>query len=353
MWFFYRIFAQLKGVSPNAKILSEKGKQKGMKNRWLHFRYNAEKKRYERVDPTLKSRFRAVGLHLLSGTIIGAIILYAFIFYVGSPYQWRLEREHELLQQRYSQLNVRLDEALEVLEDIGLRDDNFYRVMLQGEPLGSANRRTLTYNEQRYDSLRWLTDADLVIKVSQKMDAVERQLYLQTRSFDEVVELFRTQEDRLRHLPAIQPVADHDLKYMASGYGWRIDPVYHIRKYHEGMDFSADKGTDVFATGDGRVVRAGYYKGYGLCVDVDHGYGYMTRYAHLSKKLVGNGRLVKRGEKIGEVGSTGKSTGPHLHYEVRLKGIAQNPANYYFMDLTPEQYEEMLEKLENVGQAMD
>lgn len=324
-----------------------------MSKRWIHFKYNDEKGRYERKDPSALSRIRGVGQHLLSGTIIGAILLYAFIFYVGSPSQWRLEKENELLQQRYVQLNARLDEALAVLEDIGERDDNFYRVMLQGEPLGSLSRKALVGNRQRYGLLQQLNDAELVISVSRKMDAVERQLYLQTKSFDEVADLIRTQEDRLRHIPSIQPISDKNLNYMASGYGWRIDPIYHIRKHHDGMDFSAEKGTDIRVTGDGKVISAGYNKGYGLCVEVDHGYGYVTRYAHMSKLSVRRWQQVKRGDKIGEVGSTGKSTGPHLHYEVHLRGVVQNPANYYFMDLTPEEYELMVEKLDNIGQAMD
>jgi len=324
-----------------------------MNGRWIHFKYNDAKGRYERKEPSVLSRVYGFIRHLLSGTIIGAILLYAFIFYVGSPSQWRLEKEHELLQQRYVQLNARLDEALEVLEDIGERDDNFYRVMLQGEPIGSLSRKTLVGNSQRYDSLLQLNDAELVVNVSKKMDAVERQLYLQTKSFDEVANLFHTQEDRLRHIPSIQPISDKNLNYMASGYGWRIDPIYHIRKHHDGMDFSADKGTDIRVTGDGKVISTGYNKGYGLCVEVDHGYGYTTLYAHMSKIMVRKYQQVKRGDKIGEVGSTGKSTGPHLHYEVHLRGVVQNPANYYFMDLTPEEYEAMIEKLDNIGQSMD
>lgn len=320
---------------------------------WIHFKYNPKKGRYERKEPTVWRHFYTVVRHLLSGTIIGAILLYAFIFYIGSPSQWRLEREHELLKQHYNVLNARLDEALDVLDDIGQRDDNMYRVVLQGDPIGQDARNRLVKNTRRYDSLMQLSDAELVVSVAQKMDLVERQLNRQSRSFDELVELFRTKEDRLRHIPSIQPVADKNLRYMASGYGWRIDPVYFVRKFHEGMDFSAEKGTDVFVTGDGRVIRAGYNKGYGLSIDVDHGYGYTTRYAHLSKKFVNSGQIVKRGDKIGEVGSTGKATGPHLHYEVHLHGVVQNPANYYFMDLTPEQYEEMIEKSENVGRVMD
>lgn len=320
---------------------------------WIHFKYNKDKGRYERSKPSVWTHVHAVIRHLLSGTIIGALLLYGFIFWVGSPSEWRLEREHEELQQKYKFLNQRLDNALEVLEDIGQRDDNLYRVIMQGDPIGEENRKALLRNAQRYDSLLSLKDAELVLSVYQKMDVVERQLYLQSKSFDEVANLCRNQEDRLKHVPAIQPVKDKDLKTVASGFGWRVDPVYNVQKFHEGMDFSAEKGTDVYATGDGVIRQAQWDTGYGQCIVIDHGYGYITRYAHLSKMNVRRGQSVKRGEKIGEVGSTGKSTGPHLHYEVILRGVIQNPAHYYFMDLTPEQYEELLQRLENVGQVMD
>ncbi len=320
---------------------------------WIHFKYNPKKGRYERSVPSRWRHLYAVIRHLLSGTIIGALILYAFFFWIGSPSQWRLEKEHEVLKQEYQMLEARLDAAMEVLEDIGQRDDNMYRILLQGDPIGSEMRKQLLQNSQRYDTLRMLSDADLVIGVAGKMDLVEQQLHLQSKSFDELVTLCRDQADRLRHIPAIQPVADKNLKYMASGYGYRMHPVYRILKLHEGMDFSAEKGTEVFATGDGRVSKAGYDKGYGLCIVIDHGYGYTTRYAHLSKKYVNAGQSVRRGDKIGEVGSSGVATGPHLHYEVRLKDVPQNPANYYYLDLTPEQYEEMLSMSENAGQSMD
>lgn len=258
-----------------------------------------------------------------------------------------------MLQQQYKILQQRLDDALDVLQDIGERDDNLYRVILQGEPIGREARERLQRNSQRYDSLRMLNDADLAVSVTQKMDLIDRQLALQSQSFDEVVQLFHGQKDRLTHVPSIQPVKDKDLKMLASGYGYRIDPIYNVQKFHAGMDFSAAKGTDVFATGDGRVVSSGWDHGYGLCIDIDHGYGYKTKYAHLSKSLVRKGQTIHRGDKIGEVGSTGKSTGPHLHYEVHLHGVVQNPAHFYFMDLTPEQYEELLAKAENLGQTMD
>ena len=321
--------------------------------RWIHFKYNPKKGRYERRKLSRWNHFFIVLRHLLSGVLVGALSFYLFITWVGSPAEWRLEQDRELLRREYKMLNARLDEALDVLEDIGRRDDNMYRVILQGDPIGEVARNQMARNVQRYDSLRQLRDADLVVAVAQKMDLVERQLHRQSESFDELLELCRTQGDRLRHVPAIQPVADKNLKRVASGYGYRIDPIYHIRRMHQGMDFAAEIGTDVFATGDGVVIQAGYNRGYGLSIMVDHGYGYKTRYAHLSKKFVNNRQRVKRGEKIGEVGSTGKSTGPHLHYEVHLRDVAQNPANYYFLDLTPEQYEELIEMTESDGQVMD
>jgi murein DD-endopeptidase MepM/ murein hydrolase activator NlpD len=289
----------------------------------------------------------------MSGSLMGVILLYGFIYFVGSPREWRLEREYDLLKRQYRLLESRMDVALDVMEDIGQRDDNLYRVILQGDPIGEANRNAIIDNAYRYDSLQSLPDAQLVLSVSRKMDLLERQLYLQSKSFDEIVALCRNQEDRLQCIPAIQPVADKNLKQVASGYGWRTDPIYNTRKFHSGMDFSANKGTDVFVTGNGRVISAGWQQGYGQCIDVDHGYGYVTRYGHLSKINVFKGRVVKRGDKIGEVGSTGKSTGPHLHYEVLLRGVPQNPADYYFMDLTPEAYDELIQRSENVGQVMD
>lgn len=320
---------------------------------WIHFKYNKKKGRYERRKPSPWRHLMMVIRHLLSGICIGGLLLYAFIYVIGSPGEWRLEKEHRLLKRQYLLMEARLDEALDVMADIGQRDDNLYRVILQGDPIGEANRNAIIDNANRYDSLLSLSDAALVVSVSRKMDLLSRQLYLQSKSFDEIVGLCQNQEERLKCIPAIQPVADKALRRMASGYGWRIDPIYNTRKFHAGMDFSAEEGTAVFATGNGRVVAAGWQRGYGLCIDVDHGYGYTTRYGHLSRKFVIKGQVVKRGDKIGEVGDTGKSTAPHLHYEVHLRGVAQNPINYYFLDLSPEAYDELVQRAANVGQILD
>jgi murein DD-endopeptidase MepM/ murein hydrolase activator NlpD len=189
--------------------------------------------------------------------------------------------------------------------------------------------------------------------VDEHVQQIKKQLYVQSKSYDELADLAKNNADRLRHIPSIQPVLNKDLKYMASGYGVRIDPIYNTKRMHTGMDFSAPKGTDVYVTGDGKVIAAGFNHGYGNCIDVDHGYGYVTRYAHLSKIIAKRGQQVTRGDVIGLVGSTGKSTGPHLHYEVILNGHHVNPSLYYYQDLTPEEYDKMMQLANNSGMMMD
>jgi murein DD-endopeptidase MepM/ murein hydrolase activator NlpD len=205
----------------------------------------------------------------------------------------------------------------------------------------------------RYDYLTELSSADLIIQTSKKMDYISRQIYIQSNSFDEVLELAKTQKDRLKRIPSVQPIPDRYLKQLASGYGMRIDPIYGTARFHAGMDFSANIGTPVYVTADGTVTLADWKQGYGKCIIIDHGYGYETLYAHLNEYKVRAGQKVVRGELIGEVGNTGKSTGPHLHYEVQVKGQPDNPAKYYFMDLSPKEYDKMLQIAANHGQVMD
>ena len=197
------------------------------------------------------------------------------------------------------------------------------------------------------------TYAELVVSVTQKMDMITKQLYIQSKSFDEVVEFFKNHEDMLNHLPAIQPISNKDLKQMASGYGWRADPIYGTERFHSGMDFACDIGTKVFATADGRVTSADWEQGYGMTIEIDHGYGYQTRYCHLSAYKVREGQRVSRGDLIALSGCTGKSTGPHVHYEVVQKGEKVNPVNFYFMDLDADQYDKIVQLAENTGKILD
>lgn len=238
------------------------------------------------------------------------------------------------------------------MEDIKARDDNFYRVMLQMDPVTFSQRFAGMDNEKRYKQLSGSTDAELVELLTQRLDLLERQLYAQSQSFDQLRNAALSQKDKLAHIPSIIPI---DLKdyTMSSGYGYRRDPIYGTTKFHEGLDFAAKLGTPVFATADGTIKEADRMSGYGNCIEISHGFNYITRYAHLSEILVKPGQNIKRGEVIGKVGSTGKSTGPHLHYEVRYKDEPQNPVNYYFMDLTPDEYAEMIRLADNAGHVMD
>lgn len=321
-------------------------------NRKVLYRYNPETDNYERAYPTLRERgWRVLRLCLLSLAFgVGAYLLFTYAF--GSPSEKALRNENRQLQSQYNILQRRVDNSLKVMENIQNRDDNFYRVMMQMDPLSRGQRLAGLDNEQRYKALATLADDELVERLTRSIDLLDRQLYAQSASFDQLRDMASRQEDKLARTPAVLPISVQDYT-MASGYGYRRDPVYGSTKFHEGLDFSAAPGTNVYATADGTVVHAGWQGHYGNCVDVDHGYNYMTRYAHLRSVAVKEGTKVRRGELLGEVGSTGKSSGPHLHYEVRFKGQPQNPVNYYFMDVTPEQYDEMVRMAENAGHVMD
>ena len=317
------------------------------------YKYNSETESYELYKRKKRDNIISLVRFLLVSVIMGALTFIVFYFFIGAPAEDKLMQDNKALSNKYEILSSQLDEALKVLDDIQQRDDKLYRILLQGEPIASETRRAAFESVQRYDELLNLPDADLVISASRKMDLLARQLYIQSNSLDEIVELSLKHEDRIKSIPSIQPISNKDLKRTASGYGWRIDPIYKTRTFHEGMDFSAETGTPIFATGNGTVVKAGWQRGYGYTVDIDHGYDYLTRYAHMDKIEVRKGQKVNRGDEIGLVGNTGKSTGPHLHYEVRYKDRPMNPINYYFMDLSPEEYETMVQLSNNQGQVMD
>ena len=322
-----------------------------MKRR-IFYTYNPETDNFERFFPSGGERLWTLVKFLLLSIIMGVALFFLYIHFFDSPTEKALRKENSQLRSRYNVINRRLDNSLKVMEDIRNRDDNFYRVMLQLDPMSLGQRYAGLDNEKRYREIEKMPDADLVKLLTQRLDLFERQLYAQSLSFDQLRTAAIEQKDKLAHIPSIMPI---DVKEytMASGYGYRNDPIYGTTKFHEGLDFAATMGTPVFATADGTVEEAGWKGGYGNCVDLSHGYNYTTRYGHLSEILVSPGKEVKRGELIGRVGSTGKSTGPHLHYEVRFKGEPQNPVNYYFMDVGPEEYAEMIRIAENAGHVMD
>lgn len=321
--------------------------------RKVYYIYNPKTRTYDRIYPTVRQRVLSYLRRLFVGMGLGAGSFIVLLSLFGSPSEKDLRMENSRLLSQYNILSSRLDEAEEVMRRLQQRDDNLYRVIMQADPV-AEDLRTATYrNTNRYEELMDMANSRLVVNTTRQMDVLARQIYIQSKSFDEVVELCRQHDKMLECIPAIQPVANKNLKQTASGYGMRIDPIYKTVKFHAGMDFSANIGTPVYVTGNGTVRQAGWDGLYGNCIIVDHGFGYVTRYAHLNKIKVRVGQKVVRGEVIGEVGSTGKSTGPHLHYEVHVKGEIVNPVNYYFMDLGADDYDRMVEIAANHGKVFD
>ena len=317
------------------------------------YRINPETLELERVEYDLMYWMRQTGRYLFGGICLGIVFFLVFFYFFPSPREASLIQQNKNLNAQLQLMEHQVDQMQVVMSDISQRDDNLYRAILGAEPIPLNVRLGATRQIFYYDSLARMSNNQLIADVQHKVDVLEKELYVQAKSYDEILQLVKTQEVKMENIPAIQPVLNKDLKRMASGYGWRIDPVYHIRRFHSGMDFSAPVGTDIFATGNGVVTFTGWRQGYGETVEVDHGFGYTTRYAHCSKLVARRGQKVKRGDVIAKVGNTGKSTGPHLHYEVHFNGKAIDPRNFYFYDLTPEEYDEMVQLSSNMGNMLD
>ncbi len=317
------------------------------------FHFNPETLSYEQIEHTITHWLKQLAIHALSGVSLGIIFFFIFVSTIQSPEEKQLVQEKSHMEAQYKVLEKQMQELGYVMTDLQQRDDNLYRVVFQADPIPLSVRRGSSANTEYYEQLLDMTNSEIVVSTSKKLGELKKELYIQSKSYDELVLLAKNKETMLENLPAIQPVLNKNLKYMASGYGWRIDPIYHSRRFHAGMDFTAPIGTNIFATGNGVVVGAGWEQGYGNCVQINHGYGYVTLYGHMSAIKARVGQKVKRGDIIGLIGSTGKSTGPHLHYEVHYKGTIMNPQNYYYLDLSPAEYDKMVQMSNNAGQIFD
>lgn len=307
----------------------------------------------ERVEQGLRFWLRRSGSYILVGLCLGIVFFFIFFSLFPSPREKQLLMQKKELASQLEMLNRQTDQMQLVLLDLQQRDDNLYRVLFGAEPIPMHVRQGASRKMSYYEELADMSNSQLAADLKLKTDILEKEMYVQAKSYDEIVEMARTQEKRMECLPAIQPVLNKDLTRVASGYGVRIDPVYHVRRMHTGMDFTSPVGTEVYATGNGTVSFVGWKQGYGNTVIVEHGFGYSTLYAHLYKGLVRVGQKVRRGDVIALVGNTGKSTGPHLHYEVRVQGKPVDPRNYYFYDLSPEQYDQMVQLSNNSGAMLD
>jgi len=298
--------------------------------------------------------FKRILAQLAPAFVIAVILFFAVTYFFDSPRVRGLKRENRVLINQYEYLNERLTFLNKVLDDVKQRDDNIYRAIFETEPVPASVRYGGIGGADRYAIFNGFDNSEIIINTTRKLDNVTKQLVVQSRSFDDVTKLVKTKKELLQSIPAIQPISNIDLKHMPYGYGPRIDPIYKTPAFHDGLDFAAPIGTDVYATGDGSVAENDLQKGgLGKMIMIDHGFGYTTTYAHLSEIFVKIGQKVKRGQLIGAVGNTGKSTGAHLHYSVHKDGKSLNPINYFFNDLSAEQYDHMVKLATTSGQAMD
>ena len=320
----------------------------------VKYYYDTKTLSYKRIELSGLNKLKRLFYFLIGSAFTGLLMVIIFFQFFDSPKEKRLNREIDALTSQYEIVDDKLRQVELVLDDVQNRDDNIYRVIFEADPIPKSIRKAGYGGVNRYENLKGFNNSALIINTSEKVDQISKQLYIQSKSFDDIIELAKNKSDMLAALPAIQPVSNKNLSRMASGYGYRIHPIYKTRKMHSGMDFSAKTGTPIYATGDGKISKVRRSRrGYGNHVIIDHGYGYKTLYAHMKKYAVKKGQKVKRGEVIGYVGSTGTSVAPHLHYEVHKDGRKINPVNFYFNDLNPEEYEKMLEISSQNNQSFD
>ena len=315
------------------------------------FRFNPETLEYEKVSNTLLIQIARVFGFISLAVVIG-IISFLIVYNGESTEALKnqladYEIQVKLLEKKSLDMQTKLD-------DLSSMDDHVYREIFGADPISNDIRKAGTGGSDKYISLDQLRDGEKIKKLHQRLDNMENQSKIQQKSYEKLIVMAKNKSKMLASIPAIQPVSNKNLRRIASGFGYRIDPIYRTRKMHKGLDFSAPTGTKIYATGDGvikKVKRARW--GYGTHVVIDHGYGYTSLYGHMSRASVKQGQRVKRGQQIGLVGSTGKSTGPHLHYEVAKNGVQVNPIGYFYNDLTTEQYEEIIKLSSNPNQSFD
>lgn len=316
--------------------------------------YNYKTLSYERFKEPTRRRVGKAILYVVSTAVFALVFVFLFYTFFGSPKEKAQAREIEYLKLQYELLDDRMDRMNTLLADMEQRDNNIYRLIFEAEPIPSAVRQAGFSDTARYDQLLGHNNSDIVLDAARKLDRVASQLYVQSKSYDELFAMAKNKMNMLACIPAIIPLKQEEITNISSYFGYRSDPIYKIPIFHSGIDFAAPMGTEIFSTGDGVVEKVEQnYWGYGNMIIVNHGYSYQTRYAHLSEFGVVPGQSVKRGQVIGYVGSTGKSTGSHLHYEVLKNGEAIDPIDYFYNDLTPEDYEKILEQAKSPSFTMD
>ena len=320
----------------------------------VKYYYNNKTLKYQRIKETPFRKLIKTLVFIISTFVSGALLLLILSFFFESPKEKWLKKDLELTISQYEKLNNDIKEISTVLNEMKKRDENIYRLIFEADPIDQTIRSAGIGGSQKYKSLKKLSNSEKIINISRKTDLLARKLYIQSKSFDELIELAKNKSTMLSSIPSIQPLDNKNLSRIASGWGKRKHPIHGIWKFHYGMDFSAPEGTRINATGDGKVITVKSRRtGYGNYIIIDHGYGYETLYAHMEKFNVKKGQRVKRGQQIGTVGNTGTSVASHLHYEVRKNGKKVDPKFYYYNDLNIEEYERLVEISESKQKSLD
>jgi murein DD-endopeptidase MepM/ murein hydrolase activator NlpD len=320
----------------------------------IKYYYNTHTLRYEKLVTPFRVKLLRVFAFIATAFVTAAIISYFAFQFVGSPNEKLLRRQNDNLQYNIKELDARVKALQQQMEDLEKRDNDVYRSIFEANPIPDSARAVAIEKQKEIELVEKMPQAQLIRSVYSTIDTLFARARMQQKSYQELLGLLKNKEQLLAATPAIQPVSNQDLNRIASGYGYRIDPIYKTIKMHAGLDFTAPQGTPIYATADGSVKTAGHSDGgYGNYVVIIHGYGYETLYGHMVRIKVRAGQKVKRGEIIGYVGSTGKSTGPHCHYEVHKNGRKLDPVYFFYNDLSPQQFNQLLKRASASNQSFD
>ncbi len=320
----------------------------------IKYYYDTNSLRYEKLETPLRVKLLRVFGFLAAAFVTAALISYVAFQFIGSPKEKILQRQNESLNDKYDELDDSMRSMQQQMQELEKRDNNVYRAIFEASPVPDSARARQLENQKEIAAVENMKENQLLTSIIKTLNSLSNRIKAQKRSYDEIGELVKNKEQLLSHTPAIQPVSNKDLNRVASGFGYRVDPVYKTIKFHAGLDFAAPQGTPIYATADGTIITAGNTgNGFGNHVVINHGYGYETLFGHMVRVRVSAGQTVKRGQVIGWVGSTGKSTGPHCHYEVHKNGEKIDPIYFFYNDLSPEQFDLLLKKAAASNQSFD
>jgi murein DD-endopeptidase MepM/ murein hydrolase activator NlpD len=320
----------------------------------VKYRFNPESLSFDKVRTSFKVWIIKSFTFLTAFMVVSVIGYFSITYLFSSWIMEAREREVKAKDLQFELLKKKLTEVEKVLDDMQNRDDNIYRIIFEADPIPKSIRMAGFGGINRYDEIEKSTNSKIVVETAKELDIIQKRMYIQSKSYDEIIEKALNKEHMLACLPAIQPVANKGLERTSSGFGYRMHPLYKILQFHSGQDFAAPIGTEIYATADGTVEKVENANwGYGKNIIIDHGYGFKTLYGHMSEFKVTLGQKIKRGQLIGLVGNTGMSTGPHVHYEVIKNGEKVNPINYFFNDLSPNQFDQIITKSNNPVQTLD